>query len=77
MNKNNEKILTKEAKKILEIDANLLGELQKNIEEQKLIQKMNKISQKFFNSHHFKKPIATKAKTEKTKEESLFVSKKS
>ena len=50
-----EKNLMREAEKQLAIDTKLKLELQKNIEEEKMLEKMNKKSQKIFNSFCFKK----------------------
>lgn len=60
-----EKNLMREAEKQLAIDTKLKLEFQENIEEEKLLEKMNKKSQKIFNSFCFKR--ATPEKIEKTK----------
>ena len=52
-----EKTLMRSAQKELLIDANLKMELQKNIEEEKLIEKMNKVSQNLYNSYLSRPPV--------------------
>lgn len=68
MKKTNEKILNKEALRELAIDANIKSELQKNIEEEKMTQKMNKVSQKLYNFYVYKKPEKKKVQEEKIEE---------
>ena len=68
MKKMNEKILNKEAQKELAIDANIKSELQKNIEEEKMTQKMNKMSQKLYNFYVYKKPAKKQVQEEKIEE---------